>query len=129
MILILMIIFRLQNWVTSDDFSPLFIPLGPLSQMLLKLPLIEVRLDGTGFVVREALTQDFQIDHRIMTITTEDQWKMIYDNLLDFDVLEGSLAGFFTYVRDPLMMLHYLLQRADDDLIAQRGCQQTKYPV
>ena len=97
--------------------------------MLLKLPLIEVHLDGTGFVVREALTQDFRIDHRIMTITTEDQWKMIYDNLLDFDVLNGDLTGFFTYVRDPLLMLHYLLQRADDERFDHRGCQQTKYPV
>lgn len=97
--------------------------------MLLKLPLIEVRLTESGFQVREAITQDFRIDHRIMSITTEDQWKMIYDNLLDFDVLRGSLAGFFTYVRDPLLMLHYLLQRSDDDRIEFRGCQQTKYPV
>ena len=107
----------------------MFIPLGPLSQMLLKIPLIEVRLTGTGFVVREALTQDFRIDHRIMSISTEDQWKMIYDNLLDFDVINGNLAGFFTYVRDPLLMLHYLLQRSDDERLEHRGCQQTKYPV
>ena len=119
----------MQNWIKSEDFSPLFIPLGPLSKMLLKLPLVEVRLDETGFVVREALTQGFSIDHRIMTMTTEDQWKMIYDNLLDFDVLAGDLTGFFTYVRDPLLMLHYLLQRSDDPYHAHRGCQATKYPV
>ena len=107
----------------------MFIPAGPLTRMLLKIPLVEVRLDGTGFVVREALTQDFRIDHRIMSITTEDQWKMIYDNLLDFDVIAGDLTGFFTYVRDPLLMLHFLLQRSDDERLELRGCQQTKYPV
>ena len=97
--------------------------------MLLKLPLVEVRLDGTGFVVREAIPQDFRIDHRIMTISTYDQWKLIYDNILDFDVLHGDLTGFFTYVRDPLLMLHYQLQRSPDRYFATRGCEATKYPV
>ena len=97
--------------------------------MLLKLPLVEVRLSGEGFLVREAIPQDFQIDHRIMSISTYDQWKLIYDNILDFDVLNGDLSGFFTYVKDPLMMLHYQLQRSPDNVFDTRGCEATKYPV
>ena len=100
-----------------------------MASMLLKLPLVEVRLDQSGFVVREAIPQNFKIDHRIMEISTFDQWKMIFDNVLDFDVLNGDLEGLFTYARDPLMLIHYLLQRSPDEYFDTRGCQATKYPV
>ena len=65
--------------------------------MFLKIPLTEVRLDASGFVVKEALLQDFQIDHALMPVHTVDQWELIYDHLLDFDVLGGDLTGFFSY--------------------------------
>ena len=122
-------IFRLQAWIKSETFSPLYIPLGPISSFLLKLPLVEVRIDQTGFVIRESIPQSFSIDHGIMQINTEDQWRLIIDNMLDFDVLSGDLHGFFTYVRDPLLLLHYLLQRSPDRSLEHRCCQCTKYPV
>ena len=122
-------LFRLQAWIKSKTFSPLYIPLGPISSFLLKLPLVEVRIDHTGFVIRESIPQSFTIDHGIMQINTEDQWRLIIDNMLDFDVLGGDLHGFFTYVRDPLLLLHYLLQRSPDPSLDHRCCQCTKYPV
>ena len=103
--------------------------MGPISNFLLKLPLVEVRIDETGFVIRESIPQGFSIDHGIMPISTEDQWRLIIDNMLDFDVLSGDLHGFFTYARDPLLLLHYLLQRSPDPVLEFRCCQITKYPV
>ena len=97
--------------------------------MTLKMPLTEVRLESTGFVVRESLTQDFKIDYPLMPVHTHDQWRMIYDNLLDFDVEHGDLSGFFSYVKDPFMILHYLLQRSPDGELQHRCCLATKYPV
>ena len=94
-----------------------------------KMPLVEVRLCSDGFLVRESLTQSFKIDHPVKKISTPEQWRLIYDDLLTFDVREGSLEGFFSYVQDPLMMLHHLLQRAADEELQTRGCVCTQYPV
>ena len=94
-----------------------------------KKPLVEVRVEDVGFIVRESLPQSFKIDHPVQKMVTSEQWCMLYENLLDFDVKEGDLTGFFSYVQDPLLMLHYLLQRADDPELDTRGCLATKYPV
>ena len=93
------------------------------------MPLVEVRLCANGFIVRESLTQSFKIDHAVKKILTSDQWRLIYDDLLNFDVRNGDLSGFFTYVQDPLLMLHFLLQRAADDELKTRGCVCTQYPM
>ena len=97
--------------------------------MMLQMPLTEVRIDGSGFNVRESLSQDFRVDHPIMPIHTVDQWQLIYDHLLEFDVVEGDLTGLLSYAKDPLMLLHYLLQRSPDSGFNVRACQATKYPV
>ena len=96
---------------------------------MLKMPLVEVRLSSSGFLVREALTQSFKIDHAVKKISTFEQWRLIYDDLLNFDVRTGDLEGFFSYCQDPLMLLHHLLQRAEDDELSTRGCVCTQYPV
>ena len=96
----------------------------------MKIPVTEVRVEETGFVVREALTQDFRIDHRVdMEMATNDQWRILYDHLLSFDVLGGDLRGILSYGKDPLLLIHYLMQRAPDEFFEHRGCHATKYPM
>ena len=97
--------------------------------MCLKIPVTEVRVEESGFVVREALNQDFRIDHRVMEMATVDQWRILYDHLLSFDVLGGDLSGILSYGKDPLLLIHYLMQRAPDTYSEHRGCLATKYPV
>ena len=97
--------------------------------MMSKLVLTEVRIEGSGFVVRESLTQAFKINHPVKKILTTEQWRLIYDDLLSFNVKDGDLSGFLSYVQDPLLMLHFLLQRSEQSDMKSRGCLATKYPV
>ena len=103
--------------------------MGRLTRLMSKLVLTEVMIDGNGFVVRESLTQSFKIDHPVRKILTTEQWRLIYDDLLNFNVKDGDLTGFLSYVQDPLMMLHHLLQRSTEAGLESRGCLATKYPV
>ena len=103
--------------------------MGRLTRLMSKLVLTEVMIDGNGFVVKEALTQQFKIDHPVKKIITTDQWRLIFDDLLDFDVKNGDLTGLLSYSQDPLLLLHYLLQRAEEPDLKSRGCLATKYPV
>ena len=103
--------------------------MGRLSRLMSKLVLTEVKVEGSGFVVRESLTQAFKINHPVKKILTTEQWRLIYDDLLNFNVKDGDLTGFLSYVQDPLLMLHFLLQRSEQDGLETRGCLATKYPV
>ena len=113
----------------ENDFDPVIFPLGKMSRMTATIPLMELTLEPDGFRVRESLDLNVKYVYPILEYPLQTQWSVIWENCLDFDVLKNSLFGLMTLARDPLMMLHLLLQRAADPELPVRCCLATKYPT
>ena len=115
--------------MTENEFDPVIFPLGKLAQITTTIPHMELTLEATGFTVRESLDLSFKYIYPIINFPLQAQWAALWENCLDYDVMNLPLDGIMTLARDPLLMLHYLLQRAPDKELPVRCCLITKYPV
>ena len=113
----------------ESEFDPVIFPLGKMSRMTSTIPFMELILEPDGFRVRESLDLSFKYIYPILEYPLQTQWSAIWENCLDFDVLKNNLEGLMTLARDPLLMLHLLLQRAIDAELPVRCCLATKYPT
>ena len=73
-------------------------------------------------------SKEISYTHPVKVMSSLEQWPQIYDSFLDFDA-RGDLDGILTLAHDPLLMAHYILQRAPDDELPRRCCMVTRYPM
>ena len=115
--------------MAEDDFDPVIFPLGPISRMTSSLPMMELLLEASGFHVRESLDPTLKYLYPIAEMPIQTQWPIVYEELLKYDVNnQDELEAMCTLVHDPLLMGHFMLQRAADPELPTRGCLRTKYP-
>ena len=115
--------------MSEDKFDPCIFPLGPISKMTSSIPKMELLLEPTGFHVRESLDPTLKYQYPIAEMSVQEQWPLLYEELLKFDVSQSNqLEAMCTLVHEPLLMGHFLLQRAPDPELETRGCLRTKYP-
>ena len=122
------IFFRIQNWLLSEDFDSFMLPMGELAYALLMKPTSEHSIEAEGILVREGIPIDFEADNKITKMPKFRQWSLIYEALYSMNP-ETDYKAIMAVSRDPLLMLHHLLQRHHDAQLDHLCCLAAKYPM
>ena len=104
------------------------LPMGELAYALLMKPTSEHSIEANGILVREGIPLGFKAENRIVKMPKFRQWSLIYEALYSLNP-EADYEAILHVARDPLLMLHHLLQRHEDNELDHLCCLAAKYPM
>ena len=104
------------------------LPMGDLAYGLLIKPTSEHSIEADGILVREGVPMGLKAENKIVKMPKFRQWSLVYEALYQLNP-EVDYSAIMQVSRDPLLMLHHLLQRHDDTNLDHLCCLAAKYPM